>query len=47
MYVKAAVVNIEEKIRTLHYMSKQCPTPMKTGYHPSKEVRYYQELIGV
>jgi hypothetical protein len=55
-YVKAAVENVEKKIGTLPYSKGQCPTPMKTGYHPAEDdtpelnaegLRYYQELIGI
>jgi hypothetical protein len=55
-YVHAAIENVEKKIGTLPYSKSQCPTPMKTGYHPAEDVtpelnaeglRYYQELIGV
>jgi hypothetical protein len=55
-YVQAAVENVEKKIGQLPYGKGQCPTPMKTSYHPSEDVsaelnedglRYYQELIGV
>ena len=55
-YVHAAIENVEKKIGQLPYGKGQCPTPMKTSYHPSEDVsaelnedglRYYQELIGV
>jgi hypothetical protein len=55
-YVKAAIENVEERIGELPHTKGQCPTPMRTNYHPSEDISpelnaeglaQYQELIGV
>jgi hypothetical protein len=56
-YVKAAIENVEKKLGgELPFSKGQCPTPMRTDYHPAEDTSaeldteglgYYQELIGV
>jgi hypothetical protein len=55
-YVNAAIQNVEKKIGILPFGKSQCPTPMRSSYHPSEDdsaelnsegLGYYQELIGV
>ena len=55
-YVQAAIQNVEKKIGVLPFGKSQCPTSMRSDYHPSEDVSaelnaeglgYYQELIGV
>jgi hypothetical protein len=56
-YVKAAIENVEKKLGgELPFSKGQCPTPMRTVYHPAEDTSaeldteglgYYQELIGV
>jgi hypothetical protein len=56
-YVKAAIENVEKKLGgELPFSKGQCPTPMRTDYHPAENTSaeldveglgYYQELIGV
>jgi hypothetical protein len=55
-YVKAAIENVEKKLGgELPFSKGQCPTPMRTDYHPAEDTRAeldaeglgcYQELIG-
>lgn len=56
-YVKAAIANVETKLGEAgQRLPSRCPTPMQANYRPEldvtaelkiKEVRYFQELIGV
>jgi hypothetical protein len=56
-YVKAAIENVEKKLGgELPFSKGQCPTPMRTDYHPAEDTSAeldteglgsYQELIGV
>ena len=55
-YVKAAIDNLESKIRKSDMHLPKCRTPMSMSYYPSEDVtkelsvegvKFYQEMIGI
>ena len=55
-YVKAAIENLEYKLKKSDMHLLKCRTPMSTSYHPSEDVtkelnvegvQFYQEMIGI